>query len=175
MQFELEKAVSILKRTPGVIKAMLHDLDEEWLNSNEGADTWTPVEIIGHLVHGEKTDWIPRTHHILAGNKQAFEPFDMNGHLKELEGKSFNQLLEEFKSLRQNNILALKEAGITEKTLALTGTHPTLGTVTLRQLLASWVVHDLTHIHQLSRVLAKQYDEAVGPWKAFMGVLGGKR
>jgi hypothetical protein len=175
MQFDLQKALPILERTPQVVEALLYGLDDAWTQSNEGGDTWSPFEIVAHLIYGEKTDWIPRMNIILGEGNKQFEPFDMKGHIKEGEGKTMDQLLDEFKVLRKDNLLLLKEAGITEEILDRTGIHPSLGPVTLRQLLASWVVHDLTHIHQLSRVMAKQYDEAVGPWKQFMGVLGGKR
>lgn len=171
MQFEIEKALPVLERTPQVVESMLYGLPDEWVHSNEGGDTWTPFEIVAHLIHGEKTDWIPRTKIILGEGSKEFVPFDMEGHIKESKGKTLNQLLDEFKILRKENITQLKAFEITDEMLDKTGIHPTLGTVTLRHLLASWVVHDLTHIHQLSRVMAKQYDEAVGPWKQFMGVL----
>lgn len=171
MQFDLEKALPVLERTPLVIESMLYGLADEWLFSNEGHDTWTPFEIVAHLIHGEKTDWIPRTKIILGEGDKLFEPFDMEGHIKESRGKTMSRLLDEFKALRKDNLLALKAMNINEELLDRTGIHPVLGPVTLRHLLASWVVHDLTHVHQLSRVMAKQYDEAVGPWKQFMGVL----
>ena len=175
MQFELEKALPVLERTPQVVEALLYQLDDAWIFSNEGGDTWSPFEIVAHLVFGEKTDWIPRMKIILGDGNRQFEPFDMKGHIKEGSGKSMSQLLDEFKALRKDNLLQLQAAGLNDELLERTGIHPALGNVTLRQLLAAWVVHDLTHIHQLSRVMAKQYDEAVGPWKQFMGVLGGKR
>jgi hypothetical protein len=171
MQFDLEKALPVLERTPLVIESMLYGLADEWIFSNEGGDTWSPIMIVAHLVYGEKTDWIPRTKIILGEGSKVFEPFDMKGHIKEAEGKTLSELLDAFKIQRKDNLLALKEMNLTEELLESTGVHPVLGPVTLRHLLASWVVHDLTHIHQLSRVMAKQYDEAVGPWKQFMGVL----
>ena len=175
MQFEIEKALPVLERTPQVIEALLYGLADEWVYSNEGADTWTPFDIVAHLIHGEKTDWIPRTQVIVGEGSKVFVPFDMEGHQKEKKGKTMSQLLDEFKVLRKENLALLKTIDITNDSLDHTGIHPVLGPVTLRHLLASWVVHDLTHIHQLSRVMAKQYEEAVGPWKQFMGVLGGKR
>ena len=175
MQFEIQKALQVLERTPHVIEALLYGLADEWVHSNEGGDTWTPFEIVAHLIHGEKTDWIPRTQVILGEGSKEFVPFDMEGHIKEGKGKTMNQLLDEFKILRKENLTQLNTIDLTNGVLDRTGIHPMLGSVTLRHLLASWVVHDLTHIHQLSRVMAKQYDEAVGPWKQFMGVLGGKR
>ena len=175
MEFDIEKALPVLERTPQVIESLLYGLPEEWINSNEGGDTWTPLDIIAHLIHGEKTDWIPRTQIILGEGSKEFIPFDMEGHIKEGKGKTLLQLLDEFKVLRKANLTLLKTVELSPEILNNTGIHPVLGPVTLRQLLAAWVVHDLTHIHQLSRVMAKQYDEAVGPWKQFMGVLGGKR
>jgi hypothetical protein len=175
MQFELEKALPVLERTPQVIETMLYGLADDWLHSNEGGDTWTPFDIVAHLIVGERTDWIPRTLIILGEGNKEFEPFDMKGHIKEGKGKTMSQLLDEFKILRKENLAQLNAFNITEEMLDRTGFHKMLGTVTLRQLLACWVAHDLTHIHQLSRVMAKQFDEAVGPWKQFLGVLGGKR
>lgn len=175
MQFEIEKAVPVLERTPQVIEALLYGLDDEWVNSNEGNNTWAPYDIVAHLVYGEKTDWIPRTQIILGKGSKEFVPFDMEGHVADSRGKTINQLLDEFKVLRKENLVLLQSMDLTNEALDRTGIHPMLGAVTLRQLLASWVVHDLTHIHQLSRVMAKQYNEAIGPWKQFMGVLGGKR
>jgi hypothetical protein len=175
MQFDIEKALPVLERTPQVIESLLYGLPDEWINSNEGGDSWTPIDIVAHLIHGEKTDWIPRTQIILGAGSKEFTPFDMEGHVKEREGKTLPQLLDEFKVLRKENLAQLKAVEISPEMLDNTGLHPVLGPVTLRHLLAAWVVHDLTHIHQLSRVMAKQYDEAVGPWKQFMGVLGGRR
>jgi hypothetical protein len=175
MQFDLQQALPILERTPQVIETLLYGLDDEWIENNEGGDSWSPIEIVAHLIYGEKTDWIPRVQVILGEGDKNFVPFDMEGHKKDSKGKKIDRLLDEFKALRKDNLLLLNEMNITEEMLDLTGIHPTLGVVTLRQLLASWVVHDLTHIHQLSRVMAKQYNEAVGPWTQFMGVLGGKR
>ncbi|MFL5746575.1 MAG: DinB family protein [Niastella sp.] len=175
MQFEIQQAIPVLERTPQVLETLLYGLPDEWINSNEGGDTWTPVDIMAHLIFGEKTDWIPRTLIIMGEGSKEFVPFDMEGHHAIKKGKTMSQLLDEFKVLRKENLALLKTMEITEETLDRTGIHPLLGTVTLRHLLAAWVVHDLTHIHQLSRVMAKQYYEAVGPWTQFMGVLGGKR
>jgi hypothetical protein len=175
MQFAIENALPVLERTPQVLETLLYGLPDEWTQSNEGGDTWTPVDIVAHLIHGEKTDWIPRTQVILGEGSKEFVPFDMEGHHAVKQGKTMSQLLDEFKILRKENLALLKTMEVTEVSLTRTGIHPILGTVTLRNLLAAWVVHDLTHIHQLSRVMAKQYEEAVGPWVQFMGVLGGKR
>jgi hypothetical protein len=175
MQFAIENALPVLERTPQVMETLLYGLGDEWINSNEGGDTWTPVDIIAHLIFGEQTDWIPRVLVIMGEGGKEFVPFDMEGHDAIKKGKTMNQLLDEFKILRKDNLAFLKSMEITNESLDRTGIHPILGTVTLRHLLASWVVHDLTHIHQLSRVMAKQYYDAVGPWVQFMGVLGGKR
>lgn len=175
MQFAIENALPVLERTPQVIETLLYGLADEWINSNEGGETWTPIDIVAHLIHGEKTDWIPRTLVIMGEGNKEFAPFDMEGHHAVKKDKTMSQLLDEFKILRKENLARLKTMELTENSLDRTGIHPMLGIVTLRHLLASWVVHDLTHIHQLSRVMAKQYEEAVGPWVQFMGVLGGKR
>ena len=175
MQFDIEKAMPVLERTPRVIETLLYQLADEWIYSNEGGDTWSPFDIVAHLIFGEKTDWIPRTQLILGEGSKLFAPFDMEGHIKESKGKTMDQLLDEFKALRKHNLALLKGIDFSGETLNKTGIHPQLGMVTLRQLLAAWVVHDLTHIHQLSRVMAKQYEDAVGPWKQFMGVLGGRK
>jgi hypothetical protein len=175
MQFAIENALPVLERTPQVMETLLYGLADEWIYSNEGGDSWTPIDIIAHLICGEKTDWIPRTLVIMGEGSKEFVPFDMEGHHAIKKGKTMSQLLDEFKALRKENLAVLKTMDITEASLDRTGIHPILGTVTLRHLLAAWVVHDLTHIHQLSRVMAKQYEEAVGPWTQFMGVLGGKR
>lgn len=175
MQFEMQKAIPVLERTPLVLEAMLYNLDDAWITGNEGGDTWNAIDIIAHLILGEKTDWIPRARVILGNGNKQFVPFDMEGHAKERKGKTINQLLDEFKVLRKDNLLQLQSMNINDELLTRTGIHPILGEVTLAQLLAAWVVHDCTHIHQLSRIMAKQYSEAVGPWARFMGVLGGKR
>jgi uncharacterized damage-inducible protein DinB len=175
MQFNLPQAIQLLERTPAIAEAMLSGLEEAWLTNNEGGDTWNATDVIAHLIHGEKTDWMPRINLVLTDNHAHFTPYDMDGYKQERKGKTINQLLDEFKELRKNNLLQLQSMAITNEQLTRTGQHPALGTVTLQQLLAAWVVHDQTHIYQLSRLLAKQYEEAVGPWKQFMGVLGGKR
>ena len=175
MHFDLDKASEILERTPAVLTTLLNGISDDWYMTNEGPETFSPYDVIGHLIHGEKTDWLPRTLIILGEGNKQFVPFDMKGHIKESKGKTMSQLLDEFTILRKHNLAILKEINITNEMLDRTGIHPEQGPVTLRQLLAAWVVHDLTHIHQLSRVMAKQYDEAVGSWKKWMGVLGGKR
>jgi DinB superfamily len=172
MEFRTEQALQILERTPHVVETMLFGLDEEWIRSNEGPpETWSPYDVVGHYIHGEKTDWIPRMNIILGEGSKQFEVFDRLAQFRDSKGKTLNQLLDEFKVLRKANLEKLQAAELTDDNLDKTGIHPAFGNVTLRQLLAAWVVHDLTHIHQLSRVLAKQYEEEVGPWTVYMGVL----
>lgn len=172
MQFNLQKAIPILERTPAVVSLLLKDLDDEWVYANEGADTWSPYDIIGHYIHGEKTDWMPRLR-IILGQQQdkRFQPFDRFAQFENSKGKSLDDLLEEFAALRKENILQLRQAMPDEQALGRTGIHPAFGEVSLRQLLSAWVVHDLGHIHQITRVMAKQYKEAVGPWTAYLAVL----
>jgi hypothetical protein len=172
MEFDLSLGLEILERTPTVIRAMLSDLSEEWLDGTEGPDTWSPYVIVGHLIHGERTDWIPRARIILAqGEDRRFTPFDRFAQFRESEGKSLAQLLDEFATLRSENLAILEGWQLTEHELGLEGVHPELGPVTMRQLLATWVAHDLGHIGQTARVMAKQYREAVGPWRAYLPVM----
>ncbi|MGK2864770.1 MAG: DinB family protein, partial [Chitinophagaceae bacterium] len=169
---EVTHVISIISRTPAVIRELVSGLDDEWLHINEGPDTWTPYEVIAHLIYGEQTDWIPRMRIILdETSDKKFTPFDRAGHFPIAAGRSIDSLLHQFEQLRLENILILVAADLTEDDLKKTGIHPAFGTVTLKQLLASWMVHDMTHISQISRVIAKQYEEEVGPWKAYMGVL----
>ncbi|HYF30120.1 MAG TPA: DinB family protein [Chitinophagaceae bacterium] len=172
MKFNLQKALPILERTPAIVAMLLKDLDEEWIYSNEGEETWSPFDVVGHYIHGEKTDWIPRLNIILGDqDDKRFVPFDRFAQFRDSKGKSLDELLDEFAMLRRQNIEKLKQVTLNEKTLSQTGIHPAFGVVTLEQLLSSWVVHDLGHISQITRVLAKQYKEAVGPWTAYMGIL----
>jgi hypothetical protein len=172
MGHDLQDTVTLLARTPSVLNALLRDLPETWTLRNEGGDTWTALEIVAHLIYGEHTDWMPRVKVVLSfGESQAFEPFDRWGHVRECEGKSLAQLLDEFARLRSENLAALRALNLRREDLELRGRHPALGSVTLSQLLAAWVVHDLTHLHQISRVMAHQYRDAVGPWSAYLGVL----
>ena len=150
----------------------MRGLDQEWTQNNEGGDSWSAFDIVGHYIHGEKTDWIPRMDIILGDDTEKhFAPFDRFAQFEASKGKTLNTLLDEFKLLRAENILKLKSKSLTDELLMQTGIHPTFGSVTLKQLLSCWVVHDLNHIHQLSRVMAKQYQNEVGPWKEFLGVL----
>ena len=174
MDFNLNHSVLILEKTPEVINAMLQNIPEPWAYNNEGKDTWSPFDIIGHLVHGEHTDWIPRAKIILSDQAQKnFEPFDRFAQFENSKNKSLETVLQEFQQLRKLNIEQLKAFHLTEEQLQLTGNHPELGTVTLQQLLATWVVHDLSHIHQITRVLAKNYTDQVGPWVQYISIIDG--
>ncbi len=172
MSFDLTSSIAVLERTPATFRALLSDLPDEWIAANEGPATFSPFDNLGHLIHGERTDWIPRARIILAqGANRTFEPYDRFAQVRESAGKSLAQLLDEFTALRAENLATLQEWRLTDEQLALEGQHPELGPVTLRQLLAAWVVHDLGHLAQTSRVMAKQYREAVGPWRAYLPVL----
>lgn len=172
MKFQLAQAKEVLIRTPSTLNALLSDLTDEWIFSNEGADSWSPFDIVGHLIHGEETDWIPRSRIILEyGEQRSFEPFDRFAMFEKFRGKSMSELLYMFGQLRRESLKALEEMNLTPEMLEKRGTHPELGVVTLSQLLSTWVVHDLSHIGQISRVMAKQYKEAVGVWQAYLPIL----
>lgn len=172
MKFSLENAIGILERSPGVLRALLENQDEVWIMNNEGPGTFSPYDIVGHLVHGEKTDWVPRAKIILAhGRSMPFTPYDRFAQIEESKGKTLSQLLNEFAILRNENLAWLKAQGLNESDLDKTGTHPALGEVSLRNLLATWVVHDLTHLAQAGRVMAKQYKEEIGPWTEYFRIL----
>ena len=172
MEHNLQHTMSLLTRTPAVLNALLRNLPEAWALQNEGETTWSALDILGHLIHGERTDWMPRARMILQfGETQTFVPFDRWAQLRDSEGKLLAQLLDEFARLRSENLAELSALNLQQEDLALPGRHPSLGAVTLSQLLAAWTVHDLTHLHQISRVMAHQYREAVGPWGAYLGVL----
>jgi hypothetical protein len=172
MEFSIASALQILERTPIVVETYLKNLNDEWIFTNEGDESWSAFDIVGHYIHGEKTDWIPRMQIILSDNPDKnFVPFDRFAQFNESRGKTLDELLNQFKELRLQNMEKLRSIDFTEVILKKTGIHPKFGTVTLKQLLAAWVVHDLTHIYQISRILAKQYDAEVGPWKEFLGVL----
>jgi hypothetical protein len=171
-EFSVAEATAVLARTPASLDALLRGLPQNWVRSNEGKDTWSAFDIVGHLIVGERTDWMPRARIILAsGEARPFDPFDRFAQEKESQGKSLEQLLDEFALLRGENLAALEALNLHPEDLARRGRHPALGVVTLSQLLATWAVHDLTHLHQLSRVMAYQYREAVGAWSAYLGVL----
>ncbi|TAI48836.1 DinB family protein [Flagellimonas allohymeniacidonis] len=172
MIFELHQAISILERTPGVLKSLLFDVGEEWSTANEGRDSWSPFDVVGHLIHGENTDWLVRTQHILEhGPEIPFEPYDRFAQFENSKGKNFEDLLNEFEMLRAKNIKTLKSLNLTNDDFERKGMHPGLGEVTLSQLLSAWVVHDLGHIAQISRVLAKHYKNEVGPWTQYLTIL----
>jgi uncharacterized damage-inducible protein DinB len=170
--FTVQEALEILSHTPSVLRVWLDGLAPEWVQANEGPDTWSPYDVVGHLIHGERTDWMARARHILAGRGDTpFTPFDRFAQFHESRGKTLPQLLEEFERLRRANLEELSSPALTEAQLELPGLHPALGPVTLRQLLATWVVHDLNHVGQIARVMAKRYGDDVGPWKPYLPIL----
>jgi hypothetical protein len=170
----MEEAVAILARTPATLTALLRDLPDGWITADEGGDTWSPFDVIGHLIHGERTDWLPRVRIILEhGEARAFETFDRFAQFERSKGRSLSSLLDEFAALRQDNLSQLAELHVTDADLDRRGRHPQLGVVTLRQLLATWVAHDLDHVVQISRVLARQYSDEVGPWRAYLRIISG--
>ena len=171
-EFKLAEALAVLTRTPAALNALLRGLPDIWVSGNEGQNTWSAFDIVGHLIAGERTDWMPRLRIILEnGEARPFDPFDRFAQFKESHGKSLEQLLDDFACLRAENLAALVALNLQPEDLARRGRHPRLGVVTLSQLLATWAAHDLTHLHQLSRVMAHQYEDAVGPWSAYLGVL----
>jgi hypothetical protein len=172
MDFDLSNGVAILERTPHTLRAMLAGLPAAWTDATEGPETWSPDVIMGHLVHGERADWITRAKLILAqGPERRFTPFDRFAQLHESEGKSLADLLDEFARLRAENLATVAGWGLTDAHLALEGEHPAFGAVTLRQLLSTWVAHDLGHVAQIARVMAKQYREEVGPWREYLPIM----
>jgi hypothetical protein len=172
MEFDLDHAKEILTRTPGVLRAMLAGLSDDWVRNNEGPDTWSPYDVVGHLIHGERTDWLTRAELILQhGKAKPFTSFDRFAQFRESEGKSLAELLDEFEIVRRENLVRLDGWHLGDDQLALEGTHPTFGAVTLRQLLSTWAAHDLAHIGQIARVMAKQYTDAVGPWRVYLPIL----
>jgi hypothetical protein len=172
MEHDLQQTMSLLTRTPAVLNALLRDLPETWTLRNEGENTWSAFDVVGHLIHCERTDWMPRARMILQfGESLPFEPLDRWGHTREGRGKSLGQLLDEFARLRSENLGKLRALNLGQAELGLHGQHPAFGSVTLSELLATWATHDLTHLHQISRVMAYQYRDAVGRWGAYLGVL----
>jgi len=172
MEYNLQHAISLLARTPAALNAHLRNLPEPWTFQNEGENSWSVFDVIGHLIHAERTDWIPRARVVLQfGETQTFESFDRGGYARESQGKSLEQLLDEFALLRSENLGELRALNLRKEDLDLRGRHPSFGVVTLSQLLSTWAAHDLTHLHQISRIMAHQYRDAVGPWSAFLGVL----
>ena len=172
MDFDLAHGVAILERTPHTLRAMLAGLPGAWTGATEGPETWSPYVIVGHLIHGERTDWMARAGIILAqGTERRFTPYDRFAQFRESQGKSLAELLDEFARLRAENLATLGGWRLTDAQLALEGEHPEFGPVTLRQLLATWVAHDLGHVAQAARVMAKQYREAIGPWRGYLPVM----
>ncbi len=172
VSFQLSNGIAVLERTPATFRALLLGLPDTWIATNEGPDTFSPFDNVGHLIHGERTDWIPRARIILAqGASRRFEPYDRFAQVRESQGKRLAELLDEFAQLRAENLDTLRGWTLSDRELALEGEHPELGPVTLRQLLATWVAHDLGHVAQTARVMAKQYRAAVGPWRAYLPVL----
>lgn len=170
--FELNDSIQMLQRTPSVLESLLIDVPEEWLRNNEGKNSWSPYHIVGHFIHNERTDWLPRIKIILSdAEHKTFEPFDREGHFQYDQSVPIEQALKEFRMLRSNSLSALKKLEIDAIALAKTGIHPAFEAVNLKQLLAAWVVHDLGHIGQITRVMAKQYKEEMGPWEAYLPIL----
>jgi hypothetical protein len=171
-RFDLEEGIAVLERTPAVFRALLAGLPETWITSDEGAETFTAFDNVGHLIHGERTDWLARADIIRTqGGDRRFTPYDRFAQVRESKGKTLAQLLDEFAELRAENLVTLRSWTLTDRELELEGVHPAFGEVTLRQLLAAWVAHDLGHIAQTSRVMAKRYREAIGPWRAYLPVM----
>ena len=172
MESDLSPTIALLSRTPATLNTLLRDLPDSWTFSNEGEGTWTAFDIVGHLIHAEHTDWIPRATMILEqGESETFKPFNRMGQEENSRGKSLPQLLDEFAAVRSDSLSQLRALNLQSQDLQRRGRHPAFGPVTLGQLLATWAVHDLTHLHQLSRLMAHQYREAVGPWSVYFGVL----
>ena len=170
-EFNLDEAVAILERTPATLRAMLAGLPETWTQATEGEGTWSPYDVIGHLIHGEHTDWIPRAQHILAGDPRPFVPFNRTAQFSESRRQTLPELLEAFAHLRKENVATLRGMNLTDSDFDRRGLHPELGEVTLRQLLATWVVHDLDHVGQIARTMAKAYANATGPWVEYLSIL----
>jgi len=172
MDFDLTNTTAILERTPHVLRALLAGLSPAWTDATEGPDTWSPYVVMGHLVHAERADWIPRARLIVAqGTHRRFTPFDRFAQFRDSQGKSLQDLLDEFAQLRAESLATLAGWRLTDDELALEGEHPAFGAVTLRQLLATWTAHDLSHIAQITRVMSKQYREAVGPWRQYLPIM----
>lgn len=172
MAHNLDHTIALLSRTPSTMNALLRDLPEEWTHRNEGVGTFNAFDVIGHLIHGDRTDWIPRARIILEhGDTKPFEKFDRLAQVRESRGKSLPQLLDEFARVRAGKLAELRALNLKPQDFERRGQHPALGIVTLSQLLATWAAHDLTHLHQVSRVMAHQYREVVGPWTRYLGVM----
>ena len=172
MEHDLEKTIALLSRTPAALDGLLRDLPENWTHRGEGEGTWTVFDVVGHLIYADRENWLPRARKILQfGEAQPFDPFDRLGHVKESQGKSLSQLLDEFAVVRAGCLNGLRALNLKPEQVTKRGRHPALGPVTLSELLATWAAHDMTHLHQISRILAHQYRDAVGPFAAYLGVL----
>jgi len=172
MTFNIQEAISLLEKTPVTLQSMLDGLSTQWTNANEGEDSWSAYDVVGHLVHGEQTDWMPRLEKVLAeGPIKTFDPYDRFAQLKASKGKSIEQLLATFALLRKENLKNLRAKNLTEDHLTKPAIHPSLGKIELKQMLSAWVVHDLGHIVQIARVLAKQYKDEIGPWTQYLTVV----
>ena len=173
-EFVLDDAIAILARTPAVLDALLRALPDGWIVAHEGGDTWSPFDVIGHLIHGERTDWMPRARIILEhGEGRAFDKFDRFAQFDQSQGRTLASLLDELAAVRQESLRQLQSLALSEQDLDRRGRHPELGVVTLRQLLATWVAHDLDHVMQIVRVLGRQYSDEVGPWRAYLRIISG--
>ena len=172
MEFQFDLAVPVLRRTPAVLRALLLDLPDVWIGATEGAGTWSPFDVVGHLIHADRTNWMPRIEHLLAhGDAVTFPAFDREAMFAASKGLSLSELLDTFDRLRAGNLDRLAALGLTDEDLARRGRHPEFGVVTLGQQLATWVAHDLDHLGQVIRVMARQYSTAVGPWRAYLSIL----
>lgn len=174
--FDLHEAVAILERTPAVVDALLRGLPSGWIRAHEGGETWSPFDVVGHLIHGDKTDWLARAQIIFDhGGARPFDSFDRFAQFAASEGRTLESLLDEFAAIRRDSLRRLGAMNVTAADLDRPGMHPSLGAVTLRQLLATWVAHDLDHITQIARVLARQYSDEVGPWRAYLRIISGEQ
>ncbi len=172
MDFRFDDAIPVLRRAPRAVRALLANLPDSWVRATEGPGTWSPFDVVGHLIHAERTDWMPRVEHLLKhGDGVPFPAFDREAMFETSRGKSLEELLETLEWLRNESLERLVGLGLTDADLVRRGRHPEFGSVTLSQHLATWVAHDMTHLAQIVRVIAKQYDEAVGPWKAYLSIL----
>ena len=172
----LDEATAILARTPATLDALLRGLPDGWIHAHEGGETWSPFDVIGHLIHGEQADWVPRARIILQhGEARAFDKFDRFAQFELAKGRTLDSLLDEFARLRRDNLKELASLRLSDADLDRRGRHPAFGSVTLRQLLATWVAHDLDHVVQISRVLARQYTGEVGPWTAYLRIISGQQ
>ena len=170
--FEFEEALAVLQRTPSVLRALLLDLPEPWIQANEGPDTWSPFDVVGHLIHGERTDWMPRVEHILQhGDTVTLPVFDREAMFAASKDKSLDELLDTFAELRVESLARLAVLGLTSADLDRHGRHPEFGLITMRQHLSTWVAHDLGHVSQVVRAMARRYTKAVGPWRAYLSIL----